>query len=166
MAQPEPWLRGSITDVHPVQAAVLYSYIQVREDLRKWTEGLSDDEVWQAPAGLAPLGFQLRHIAGSVERLTTYLNGGELTEEQFTALRAELRPGATLRELLDSVDASLAASEESIRRFSPDQFSAARGVGRRALPTTVGGLLVHLAEHTQRHLGQAITTAKILKASR
>jgi len=36
-------------------------------------------------------------------------------------------------------------------------------VGRRKLPTTVVGLLIHLAEHTQRHLGQAITTAKFLK---
>jgi hypothetical protein len=26
----------------------------------------------------------------------------------------------------------------------------------------VGGLLVHIADHTQRHVGQAITTAKIV----
>jgi hypothetical protein len=26
----------------------------------------------------------------------------------------------------------------------------------------VAGLLVHIADHTQRHVGQAITTAKIL----
>lgn len=31
------------------------------------------------------------------------------------------------------------------------------------LPTTVIGLLVHIAEHTQRHLGQAITIAKTLR---
>jgi len=30
----------------------------------------------------------------------------------------------------------------------------------------VGGLLVHVAEHTQRHVGQAITTAKIVVAKR
>lgn len=166
MVQPEPWLRGSITDVHPVQAAVLYSYTQVREDLRKWTGGISDEEVWQLPLGLASLGFQLRHIAGSVDRLTTYLNAGQLNEEQFIALRAEMRPGASLKELLDGVDKSLAASEKSIRRFTPDQFPEPRGVGRRLLPTTVAGLLVHLAEHTQRHLGQAIMIAKILKATR
>jgi hypothetical protein len=34
------------------------------------------------------------------------------------------------------------------------------------LPTSVGGLLVHVADHTQRHVGQAITTAKIVRAAR
>jgi len=39
-----------------------------------------------------------------------------------------------------------------------------RRIGRRQLPTTVVGLLVHIADHTQRHVGQAITTAKIVVA--
>jgi hypothetical protein len=30
------------------------------------------------------------------------------------------------------------------------------------LPTSVGGLLVHCADHTQRHVGQAVTTAKVV----
>jgi hypothetical protein len=37
-------------------------------------------------------------------------------------------------------------------------------VGLKKLPTTVGGLLVHIADHAQRHVGQAITTAKIVNA--
>jgi uncharacterized damage-inducible protein DinB len=41
-----------------------------------------------------------------------------------------------------------------------------RFVGRKRLPTTLGDLLVHIAEHTQRHAGQMVTTAKIVKASR
>jgi uncharacterized damage-inducible protein DinB len=40
----------------------------------------------------------------------------------------------------------------------------ARQVGKKQLPTTVGGLLVHVADHTQRHVGQAITTSKIVAA--
>jgi uncharacterized damage-inducible protein DinB len=43
-------------------------------------------------------------------------------------------------------------------------IAAARTVGRHALPTNVIGLLFHLAEHTQRHTGQVITTAKIVRA--
>jgi uncharacterized damage-inducible protein DinB len=39
-------------------------------------------------------------------------------------------------------------------------------VGKKQLPTSVGGLLVHLADHTQRHVGQIVTTAKVLKAGR
>jgi hypothetical protein len=31
------------------------------------------------------------------------------------------------------------------------------------LPSNVLGLLFHAAEHTQRHVGQAITTAKVVK---
>jgi hypothetical protein len=30
----------------------------------------------------------------------------------------------------------------------------------------VGGLLVHCAEHTQRHVGQAVTTAKVVVGMR
>jgi uncharacterized damage-inducible protein DinB len=41
-----------------------------------------------------------------------------------------------------------------------------RHVGKKQLPTSVGGLLVHVADHTQRHVGQAITTAKIVVAQR
>ncbi len=57
------------------------------------------------------------------------------------------------------------AIEVSIRRvlaFSDKSYEQPRGVGRKKLPTTVGGLLVHCADHTQRHVGQAITTAKVV----
>jgi uncharacterized damage-inducible protein DinB len=46
--------------------------------------------------------------------------------------------------------------------MNPGEFDQSRYVGRKRMPTTVGGLLVHVAEHTQRHVGQAITTARIL----
>jgi len=39
-------------------------------------------------------------------------------------------------------------------------------VGRAMLPSTVGGLLIHCAEHTQRHVGQAVTTAKVVMGAR
>ena len=51
---------------------------------------------------------------------------------------------------------------ERVRAIKPETFEEARGVGRKKLPTTVGGLLVHCAEHTQRHVGQAITTARFV----
>jgi uncharacterized damage-inducible protein DinB len=35
-------------------------------------------------------------------------------------------------------------------------------VGREQLPATVAGLLIHCAEHTQRHVGQMVTTAKVV----
>jgi uncharacterized damage-inducible protein DinB len=38
-----------------------------------------------------------------------------------------------------------------------------RLVGRAQLPSNVLGLLFHAAEHTMRHTGQVITTAKIVR---
>jgi uncharacterized damage-inducible protein DinB len=45
--------------------------------------------------------------------------------------------------------------------MDPATLGDARTVGRKRLPTTVIGLLTHIAEHTQRHVGQAIVTAKL-----
>ena len=40
-----------------------------------------------------------------------------------------------------------------------------REVGRSRLPTMVTGLLVYIAEHTARHVGEAIITTKIARAA-
>lgn len=144
---------------------VLFSFQQVREDLQRHTAGLYDEQVWQRPEGLPSLGFQLRHIGGSIDRLLTYLAGGQLSPEQLQALRQESVAEGSLKSLLEAVDASLADAEKRLRTLDTRTIYDVRYVGRKKLPTTVVGLLVHLAEHTQRHLGQAITTAKLLKQS-
>ena len=161
-ADPEPWLRGPLPDVHPLIQPVLYSFGQVREDLAKYAAGLTAEQVWRRVAGNS-LGFHLKHLAGSVDRLTTYLVGTELTQEQLLALKQEANGNENADELLKCVDEALAASEERLREMDVNRLYEPRAVGRKRLPTTVIGLLVHLSEHTQRHLGQAITTAKILR---
>ncbi len=161
----EPWLRGPIAGVDARLAPVLRSFEQVREDLARWTGGLSRRQVWAEPHGLAPLGFQLRHIAGSLDRLTTYLEGDALCAPQLAALAAEMQPGADLAELLAAVDAALTRAAAVVRALDPARFAESRAVGRARLPTTVIGLAIHLAEHTQRHLGQAILTAKLARAA-
>ena len=158
----EPWLRGPLAGVHPLVMPVCFCFAQVREDLRKHTAGLADDHVWKPIAGNS-LGFQLKHIAGSVDRITSYLVGQQLDAGQLAFLKQELQPPGTLAELLESVDQSLQRSESDLKTLDTAAPYAARTVGRRALPTTVIGLLVHLAEHTQRHLGQAILIAKLLR---
>ena len=144
---------------------VFHSFAQVREDLALHMAGLSRDQVWSRAGSLPSLGFQLRHIAGSVDRLVTYLEGGQLSDEQVAALKREAESGATLEELLAAVDASLLEAERKLRRIDAGSLAEPRFVGKKRLPTTVLGLLVHLAEHTQRHLGQAITTAKLARES-
>jgi uncharacterized damage-inducible protein DinB len=161
---PEPWLRGPLEGVDPVVAQTLRSFQQAREELLEWTAGLSDEQMWARPHGLLPLGFHLNHIAGSVDRLTTYLKGAQLDVVQIDFLQHEMDEGTGSEELLRQAGAALAKSEAVIRAIDPSTFSEPRGVGRERLPTTVAGLVVHLAEHTQRHVGQAIVTAKLLRA--
>lgn len=162
---PEPWLRGDLNDVDAMVAPVLYSFRQVREDLAKWTEGLSDAQVWRGAHGLAPVGFHLKHIAGSIDRLTTYLEGRGLSETQMASLPDESEPGPGLAELLRNIDLAFARAERVFRALDPARIAEPRTIGRKRLPTTVIGLLTHIAEHTQRHLGEAIVTAKLIRAA-
>jgi uncharacterized damage-inducible protein DinB len=114
---------------------------------------------------LTPLGYHLRHIAGSVERLMTYLQGRQLDERQVQALPQEGEPHGNRDELLAGVDQAFRAAEAVVRALDPQGLSEPRFVGRKRLPTTVIGLLTHIAEHTLRHVGQAVTTAKALRAA-
>lgn len=141
---------------------VFFSFAQVREDLTKYTAGLPEEAVWQQIDG-ASIGFHLKHIAGSVDRLTTYLMGGQLSPRQLEALKHESEPRGSTSELLALVNQQRERSEEQLGQLDPATLYASRSVGRRALPTTVLGLIVHLCEHTQRHLGHGITLAKMLR---
>jgi uncharacterized damage-inducible protein DinB len=161
--QPEPWLRGTLTDVAPVQRAVLHALELAKEDLQRWCGDLSDAQLNARPLGLAPVAFHLRHIARSLDRLLTYAEGRELSDKQLAALKAELDPDAARDELFREVSAALENGATRLRCFDPARFEEQRFVGKKRLPTTIAGLLVHVADHTQRHVGQAITTAKIVR---
>src|SRR5437016_7310912 len=159
--QPEPWLRGTLKDVPAVQRAVLHALELAQEDLDRWCGRLNDEQLNARPGGIAPVAFHLRHIARSLDRLLTYAEGRQLSPGQTALLESELDPGATRSQLFAELTEALAASAKRGRSFSPAQMEEERAVGKKQLPTTVGGLLVHVADHTQRHVGQAITTAKI-----
>lgn len=167
----EPWLRGTHTEVPAVARAVLHALELALDDITKWTDGLTDLEVHTLPLGLPPVAFHLRHIARSVDRILTYAEGSQLSPEQLAQLKAEqVGPQhderETLAVLLAEVEASFSNAAERIRTLATADFNTPRGVGRKQLPTTIGGALIHVADHTQRHAGQVITTAKVLKALR
>jgi uncharacterized damage-inducible protein DinB len=164
--QPEPWLRGTLTEVDAVQRAVLHALELAEEDTTKWCADLTDAEINTRPFGLPPLAFHIRHIARSLDRLLSYAEGTQLDATQKAALRTELDEGATRDEVFTELQAALRNSADRVRASSPEHYNSPRGVGRAALPTTVGGLLVHCADHTQRHVGQAVTTAKLILARR
>ena len=161
MPAAEPWLRGSETDVPAVARAVLHALQLAEEDLRKWCGNLSDREVNARPAGAASVAFHIRHVARSLDRLLTYAEARNLSGEQMNLLRTEHDQDATRDELFTELSAALANGAARVRALANTNLEEARTVGRKLLPTTVGGLLVHIADHTQRHVGQAITTARM-----
>ena len=162
----EPWLRGTHADVPAVGRAVLHALDLALDDLTKWTEGLTDAEVHAQPLGLTSIAFHLRHIAGATDRILTYAEGGQLSAEQLVALKAESAGDESLAALLAGLEASFSNAAERIRVLATADFNTPRAVGRKQLPTSIGGALIHVADHTQRHVGQVVTTAKVLKAMR
>jgi uncharacterized damage-inducible protein DinB len=160
---PEAWMRGPIDGVPTLLAPILYCFQQAREDLAGFTEGLTAAQLWAAPHGFGSVGFHLRHIAGSTDRLMTYLEGRQLSESQLDFLKHEHEAGASREELLDSMNAVFERSEAVVRTLDVTGIEDAREIGRKKLPTTVIGLLTHIAEHTQRHVGQAISAAKLAR---
>lgn len=162
---PEPWLRGPIAGVHPISMPLIHCFTQVREDLEHWTKDLTTEQLWAEPFGLGSAGFHIRHIGGAAERLATYLKGGQLSEEQIAEMKAEKTPGASREELFARFEEQMQLAEAIVTALDPRTWNDARSVGRKALPTTVGGLVTHIAEHSQRHLGEVIVTTKVARAS-
>lgn len=163
-AQPEPWLRGTHHDLPAVVRAVVHALELSREDVERWCAPLSDEQLNARPAGIAQIAFHLRHIVRSLDRLLTYAEGRQLSEEQLAKLQTELEPGATGSALMAEFRAGMDEALRRVRTFAESDFEQPRAVGRKTLPTTAGGLLVHCADHTQRHTGQAVTTTKIVQA--
>ena len=159
---PEPWLRGTLSEVNPVIRAAVHALELAQEDLWKWCYPLAQEQLNQAIGAVAPVSFHLRHIARSLDRLLTYAEDKQLNETQMTALRTELEVAGSHDGVFEELAAALERSKERLLALQTTDFAAARAVGKKRLPTTVGGLLVHIADHTQRHVGQAITTAKIV----
>lgn len=165
-AQPEPWLRGTHNELPAVLRAVLHAFELADEDVHFWAAELSESELHAAPSGLTSIAFHLRHIVRALNRLLTYAEGNQLSGEQIVAMKTESDSGCSRDQLFSEFHAGLAAAAARVRAFATADLDQPRGVGKRQLPTSVGGLLVHLADHTQRHTGQIVTTAKVIKAAR
>jgi hypothetical protein len=162
---PEVWLRGPLEGYSPVVMPAAHALMQVREDLERLARTVPPEHVWARPGGAASVGFHVRHTGGALDRLLTYARGEVLSEAQLQALRAEAEPGdppigleVLVAEAVRVVDRALG----QLRVTVPDRVFDERRVGRAGLPSTVLGLIVHAAEHSTRHVGQAITTAIVM----
>lgn len=161
---PEPWLRGPLEGVAVSAAPILRSFEMAAEDLALATAELTAEQLWARPGGAGSVGFHIRHIGGSIDRLLSYAEGRQLSDAQLAQLRQESEPRGSRDQLLLELMNALSEAAERVRAIDPATFEHPRGVGRKQLPTSVIGLLIHVAEHTQRHVGQAVTMAKVVRA--
>jgi uncharacterized damage-inducible protein DinB len=162
----EPWLRGPLSGVDPTLMPAAHALMQSAEDIETAVTGLTASQLWVKPGGAASVGFHVRHVAGSIDRLLTYAAGGQLSEAQRARLSAETRleeTPPTGRELVMAAQAAIDVALDVIRRTPVSSLFEPREVGRGKLPSNVIGLLFHIAEHTQRHTGQIVATAKIVR---
>ena len=165
MAKPEVWLRGPVEGCEPLLMPVVHTLMQVREDVERLASSVPPEDVWSRPGGAASIGFHVRHLGGALDRLMTYARGEALTRAQWAAARSEGEPGdraPLLGEVALATYAALDRALEQLRGTVSDELLTPRKVGRAGLPSTTLGLLFHAAEHSARHAGQAVTTAKIL----
>ena len=168
MSAPEPWLRGPVPGVPAEWQPAVHALLQAREDLTRVVAPLTGAQLWTKPGGAASVGFHAVHLAGSLDRLLTYARGEALDERQLRALAAERAlPGEGPADAAGVLALAHAAIDRAIAQVAatpPGTMQDPRRVGRAGLPSTVWGLVFHAAEHTQRHVGQAITTARIATA--
>lgn len=162
----EPWLSGPIEGVPAVLMPVAHALLQAQNDLRQYVSELTTEQLWREPAGLPSVAFHLRHIDGSSDRLLTYAKGETLNDAQFAFLKSERTPGEPLpaaADLLAAAEARIAVLLAYLRAVPEASLFDARAVGRAQLPTNVFGLLFHIAEHMQRHVGSLIVVSKLVR---
>jgi uncharacterized damage-inducible protein DinB len=159
----EAWLTGPVDGVHPLLLPVAHSFLQVRAEIGSLLDGLSEDQLWKAPAASASIAFHAVHLVGSTDRLLTYARGEQLSDAQTAAARSEKAlTGLSGSELIARVRSAMDAAIDQLRATPTDRLTEPREVGRQRLPSTMFGLLFHAAEHATRHAGQISTLRKIV----
>lgn len=164
MPEPEVWLRGPVDGVPPLLQPAAHSLLQCREEIETLLNGMPTERLWRSQ-GAASIGYHVLHAIGSLDRLFTYARGAMLSDGQRQVLAQESTPDMDLAadDLLAAFDAAVTRALDQLRETSETTLTDQRFVGRAKLPSTVIGLLFHAAEHTQRHVGQAVSTSKLVR---
>lgn len=163
----EVWQRGPIEGIPPLLQPVAHALLQAREEIDAMLPEITEVILWQRPAGVASPAFHLQHLAGVLDRVFTYARGEALTAAQLLQLEEEdipFRSEVTVQALADRFNLQVDQALAQLAATDENTLTSYRGIGRKQLPSTVIGLLVHGAEHTMRHLGQLRVTVKILAA--
>lgn len=158
----EYWMRGPVEGITPYLQPVAHALLQARKEVNELLVDFPEDKLWIKPEGLASVGFHLQHLRGVLDRLFAYARNEALTEEKLTQLREEGIPSTqSIPDLLSAFNQQVDTALGQLRETSADALLMPRGIGRKQIPTTVLGLLFHAAEHTMRHTGQLLVTAKL-----
>lgn len=161
---PEVWLRGPLPRVPFVLQPVGHALLQAREEVEAMMKDFPEEKLWTRPAGVASVGFHLQHFSGVLSRLFTYARGESLNPDQLKALKAEQEPSrtnVTAQDLIDAFRRQVDSAIDELRGIDERTLTEGRTVGRNKLPSTKLGLIVHAAEHTQRHVGQLLVTVRV-----
>jgi hypothetical protein len=163
MTQPEVWQRGPVDGIPALLQPVAHALLQAREEVDAMMNNFPQQLLWERPAGMASPGFHLQHMSGVLDRLFTYADGRQLNAEQLAYLSGEGKnSGQTINELVGNFDKQVDVALKQLATTNEQILTEVRGVGRKQVPSTVIGLLVHSAEHTMRHVGQLLVTVKVL----
>jgi uncharacterized damage-inducible protein DinB len=164
--KPEVWLRGPIEGIDRALQPVAHALLQAKDEIHSVLDDLPEGLLWKQPGGVASVAFHLQHIVGVLDRLFTYAKAEQLSNSQLKYLSEEVLelPTVTKEKLLDQLDQKINESVSFLKNIDPAMIFEKREVGRKKLPSTTLGLLFHSAEHTMRHTGQLLATAKILKS--
>jgi uncharacterized damage-inducible protein DinB len=167
-AEPEVWLRGPMPNIPALLQPVAHSLLQCRNEVRATIPDLSSEQLWMRPGGGASIGYHVHHAIGALDRLLTYARGEQLSSTQQLALKAENHLDENRRtneQLVTAFDAAVERALQQLQMTDDATLLEPREVGRARRPSTVIGLLFHTAEHTQRHVGQLVTTAKVVRGT-
>lgn len=160
----EQWLRGPVEGIPALLQPAAHAILQTRDEVHHGLKDFPESLIWERPEGVASVAFHLQHIAGVLDRIYTYARGEQLNQQQLDYMMAEgkEKDGTTLSGLLGRLDMQIEKALEQLRNTPQSELLEPRAVGRKQIPSNVIGLLFHGADHTQRHTGQLLVTARVV----
>lgn len=160
----EFWLSGPVAGIIPVLQPVAHAILQAQREITEVLKDFPDILLWQKPGGVASVAFHLQHLAGVLDRLFTYARGEQLSSFQLEYLQQEGKEdkNTSVGDLLYQFNNQVSAAMGQLKNTTEESVFEIRYVGRKQIPSNVLGLLFHAAEHTQRHTGQLLVTARVL----
>src|SRR5260370_29339935 len=118
----EAWLGGTLTEVDRVGRGVVHALELGREDVARGCGELTEEELEARPFGLPSVGFQMRHMVRSLDRLLTYAEGRQLSEEQLASLKSEMESMGRREDLFGEFERGIESAVQRVRAIGPPDY--------------------------------------------